>query len=170
MGETEPYSAIVLDIGLPKRDGLSVLRHWRVQNINTPVLILTARDSWRDKVDGLDNGADDYLTKPFIMPELVARVRALTRRSLGQADPILRVGDIEFDTRSKLVLQRGAQVFLTAQESSLLECLMLHADAVMSRAKLSEQIYRYDDERDSNTIEVFIPFVNRKSLDQYVET
>lgn len=162
LGESEPYELIILDLGLPKRDGISVLSGWRRQGLTIPVLILTARDSWREKVEGLDAGADDYLTKPFIIAELLARVRALLRRAAGQANPVLAVGDVEFDTRTKSALRNGAPVPLTAQEAKLLECLMLRPGVVMRRTDLAEQIYGYDESRDSNTIEVFIRRLRQK--------
>lgn len=162
LGETEPYDAIILDLGLPKMDGAAVLRKWRSDNISTPVLILTARDSWRDKVDGLDAGADDYVTKPFIMDEVLARVRALTRRAVGVASPVFKRGGVEFDSRSGSVTLGGKPVTLTAQETNVLSYLLHNADRVVSRTELSEHVYGYDAERDSNTIEVFIGRLRRK--------
>ena len=162
LGETEPYDTIILDLGLPKMDGAAVLRQWRAAGISTPVLILTARDSWRDKVDGLDAGADDYVTKPFIMDEVLARVRALTRRAVGAASPVFKRGPVEFDTRSGAVTLNGTPVILTAQETNVLSYLLHNADSVVSRTELSEHVYGYDGERDSNTIEVFIGRLRRK--------
>ncbi len=162
LGSTEPYDAIVLDLGLPKKDGHSVLRDWRESGVKAPVLILTARNSWRDKVEGLDSGADDYLTKPFQMDELLARLRALIRRSSGQANPVFRQGGLEFDTRSGRVTMHGVSVQLTAQETNVLGYLIAHRDKVVSRTELSEHVYGYDTERDSNTIEVFIGRLRRK--------
>ena len=170
LGETEPYDAIVLDLGLPKRDGLAVLRDWRKARVATPVLILTARDSWRDKVDGLDAGGDDYLAKPFAMAELLARLRALIRRAAGQADPVLRAGEVEFDTRAKAATRAGAPVALTAQESRVLEMLMLHAGRALSRTELSEHVYGYDGDRDSNTIEVFVRRLRAKLGADFITT
>ncbi len=162
LGETEPYDAIILDLGLPKIDGATVLRKWRASDVATPVLILTARDSWRDKVDGLDAGADDYVTKPFVMDEILARVRALTRRAAGAASPVFKRGPVEFDSRSGAVTLDGAPVTLTAQETNVLSYLLHNADGVVSRTELSEHVYGYDVERDSNTIEVFIGRLRRK--------
>lgn len=162
LGSTEPYDAIILDLGLPKKDGHSILRDWRESGVKSPVLILTARNSWRDKVAGLDSGADDYLTKPFQMDELLARLRALIRRSSGQANPIFKQGPLEFDTRSGRVMMDGVSVPLTAQETNVLAYLILNRDKVVSRTELSEHVYGYDTERDSNTIEVFIGRLRRK--------
>jgi len=162
LGETEPYDAIILDLGLPKIDGVTVLRKWRAAKIVTPVLILTARDSWRDKVEGLDAGADDYVTKPFVLDEILARVRALTRRAVGAASPVFTRGVVEFDTRSGSVTLEGKPVTLTAQETNVLAYLLHNADRVVSRTELSEHVYGYDGERDSNTIEVFIGRLRRK--------
>ncbi len=162
LGATEPYDAIVLDLGLPKKDGHAVLRDWRDAGVKAPVLILTARDSWRDKVQGLDSGADDYLTKPFQMDELLARLRALIRRSSGQPNPVFKQGGLEFDTRSGRVMLDGQSVQLTAQETNVLGYLIAHKDKVVSRTELSEHVYGYDTERDSNTIEVFIGRLRKK--------
>jgi two-component system OmpR family response regulator len=162
LGSTEPYDAIILDLGLPRKDGHSVLRDWREAGVKSPVLILTARNSWRDKVAGLDSGADDYLTKPFQMDELLARLRALIRRSTGQANPLFKQGPIEFDTRSGRVTLDGVSVALTAQETNVLGYLIMHREQVVSRTELSEHVYGYDTERDSNTIEVFIGRLRRK--------
>lgn len=164
LGETEPYDAIVLDLGLPVVDGASILRRWRAADITAPVLILTARDTWSDKVDGLDAGADDYLTKPFVMEELLARVRALIRRSVGQASPQLTAGPVALDTRTGRVTVDGRAVKLTAQEFKLLAYMMHHPTKVVSRTELTEHIYDQDFDRDSNTIEVFVNRV-RKKLD-----
>jgi two-component system OmpR family response regulator len=162
LGSTEPYDAIILDLGLPRKDGHSVLRDWREAGVKSPVLILTARNSWRDKVAGLDSGADDYLTKPFQMDELLARLRALIRRSTGQANPLFKQGPIEFDTRSGRVTLDAVSVALTAQETNVLGYLIMHREQVVSRTELSEHVYGYDTERDSNTIEVFIGRLRRK--------
>ncbi len=170
LGETEPYDAIILDLGLPKIDGASVLRKWRQADISTPVLILTARDSWRDKVDGLDAGADDYVTKPFVMDEILARVRALTRRAAGAASPVFRRGGVEFDTRSGAVTLDGKPVVLTAQETNVLSYLLHNAGGVVSRTELSEHVYGYDGDRDSNTIEVFIGRLRRKLGSEIIRT
>lgn len=164
LGETEPYDAIILDLGLPLVDGASVLRRWREADIAVPVLILTARDSWSDKVDGLDAGADDYLTKPFVMEELLARVRALIRRAAGQASPQMTAGPVTLDTRTGRVTVDGHAIKLTAQEFKLLAYMMHHPSKVVSRTELTEHIYDQDFDRDSNTIEVFVNRI-RKKLD-----
>lgn len=162
LGETEPYDAIILDLGLPVMDGRAVLEKWRADDIRTPVLILTARDSWSDKVAGLDSGADDYLTKPFKTEELLARLRALIRRSSGQASSELVAGPLRLDTRNGKVSLDGEPVKLTAQEYKLLSYLMHHPGEVVSRTELTEHIYDQDFDRDSNTIEVFVTRIRKK--------
>jgi two-component system OmpR family response regulator len=170
LGETENYDAVILDLGLPVLDGLSVLRHWRAGSRRMPVLVLTARDSWSDKVVGLDAGADDYLAKPFEMPELVARLRALIRRSSGNASSELSAGGVTLDTRSGRVTRDGAPVKLTAQEYKLLSYLMHHKGKVVSRTELIEHIYDQDFDRDSNTIEVFITRIRKKLGPELIST
>lgn len=162
LGATEPYDVIVLDLGLPRLDGMSVLRRWRAAGITTPVLILTARGSWREKVEGIDAGADDYLAKPFAAEELLARLRALIRRSSGHATTLLRHGGIELDTRSARVTLDGAPVTLTALEYRILAYLMHHQGRVVSQAELTEHVYAQDFDRDSNTIEVIVGRLRRK--------
>ena len=162
LGDTEPYDAIVLDLGLPVMDGISVLDKWRTDGRDMPVLILTARDAWSEKVAGLDAGADDYLTKPFKMEELLARVRALIRRSSGHASSELACGPVTLDTRSGKVFVDGEAVRLTAQEFKLLSYLMHHQGKVVSRTELTEHIYDQDFDRDSNTIEVFVNRIRKK--------
>ena len=162
LGDTEPYDAVVLDLGLPGLDGGSVLRRWRESGRDMPVLILTARDSWTDKREGLDAGADDYLTKPFIMEELLARLRALIRRSAGQATSRLDCGPLSLDTRSGKVVVEGRAIRLTAQEFKLLAYMMHHRGKVISRTELTEHIYNQDFDRDSNTIEEFVNRVRKK--------
>lgn len=164
LGDTEPYDAVLLDLGLPVMDGASVLKKWRADGREMPVLILTARDSWTDKVEGLDAGADDYLAKPFIFEELLARLRALIRRSAGQASSIMVVGPVQLDTRNGKVTVGGSAVKLTAQEFKLLSYLMHHDGKVISRTELTEHIYDQDFDKDSNTIEVFVNRI-RKKLD-----
>ncbi len=164
LGDTESYDAVILDLGLPIMDGASILKKWRGDGREMPVLVLTARDSWTDKVEGLDAGADDYLTKPFIMEELLARLRALIRRSAGIASATLSCGPVLLDTRSSRVSVNGTAVKLTAQEFKLLSYLMHHGGKVISRTELTEHIYDQDFDRDSNTIEVFVNRV-RKKLD-----
>ncbi|MFG1317741.1 response regulator transcription factor [Xanthobacter autotrophicus] len=164
LGETEPYDAIVLDIGLPKLDGISVLERWRRAGKVTPVLILTARDRWSDKVQGFDAGADDYVAKPFHMEEVLARLRALLRRASGHASAEMTCGPVRLDTRSGRVTVEGNAVKLTSHEYRLLSYLMHHAGRVVSRGELVEHLYDQDFDRDSNTIEVFVGRL-RKKLD-----
>ncbi len=162
LGATENYDAVVLDLGLPEIDGLTVLDRWRKEGRKMPVLVLTARDSWSDKVAGLDAGADDYLAKPFQTEELIARLRALIRRAAGVASSELDAGDIRLDTRSGKVTKAGEPVKLTAQEYKLLSYLMHHKGKVVSRTELIEHIYDQDFDRDSNTIEVFVTRIRKK--------
>lgn len=162
MGSTEPYSLVVLDIGLPERDGISVLKKWREEDVDAAVLILTARDGWSDRVDGLDAGADDYMTKPFQVVELNARVRAMLRRRSNHRSPVFRSGQITFDTRSKQVAIGGVPVSLTAQELAVLSYLFHNAGRMISRTELSEQIYDYNSDPDSNTISVFVNRLRKK--------
>lgn len=162
LGDTEPYDAAILDLGLPKRDGLSVLRAWRAAGRSFPVLILTARGSWREKVEGIDAGADDYLAKPFATEELLARLRALLRRAGGHADPILRSGGIELDTRTARVTLNGASVALTALEYRILAYLMHRPGRIVSQSELTEHVYAQDFDRDSNTIEVLVGRLRKK--------
>jgi len=169
LGETENYDAIVLDLGLPEIDGLTVLDRWRKQGKTTPVLVLTARDSWSDKVAGPDAGADDYVAKPFQTEELIARLRALIRRASGNASSELIAGDVRLDTRSGKVTLAGDPVKLTAQEYKLLSYLLHHKGKIVSRTELIEHIYDQDFDRDSNTIEVFVTRL-RKKLGQDVIT
>ena len=162
MGSTETYDAIVLDLGLPEIDGLTVLDRWRKEGRTAPVLVLTARDSWSDKVAGLDAGADDYVAKPFQTEELIARLRALIRRASGNASAELNAGDIRLDTRSGKVTRGGTPIKLTAQEYKLLSYLLHHKGKVVSRTELIEHIYDQDFDRDSNTIEVFVTRIRKK--------
>ncbi|MCW2317930.1 two component transcriptional regulator, winged helix family [Rhodoblastus acidophilus] len=162
LGDTEPYDAVVLDIGLPKLDGISVLSAWRKAGRATPVLILTARDGWTEKVQGFDAGADDYVAKPFHMEELLARLRALLRRATGHASNELVCGPVRLDTRASRVLVNGAAVKLTSHEFRLLSYLMHHAGRVVSRTEIVEHLYDQDFDRDSNTIEVFVGRLRKK--------
>ena len=170
LGETEPFDAVVLDLGLPVVDGLTVLRRWREAGRTVPVLILTARDSWHDKVTGIDAGADDYLAKPFHQEELLARLRALIRRAQGLASPLLQCGGLALDTRSGRVTWRGQPVSLTSHEYRLLAYLMHRPGTVVSRTELTEHLYAQDADRDSNTIEVFIGRLRRKLPAEVIET
>jgi two-component system OmpR family response regulator len=169
-GDSEAYDAVVLDLGLPLLDGLSVLRRWRDAGRTMPVLILTARDNWNEKVAGIDAGADDYLTKPFHTEELLARVRGLIRRAAGQAAPVLRCGELALDTRSGRVTLGGQAVTLTSHEFKVLDYLMHRPGAVVSRMELIEHIYAQDFDRDSNTIEVFVWRLRKKLPPGLIET
>ncbi|MFN7122141.1 MAG: response regulator transcription factor [Hydrogenophaga sp.] len=170
LGDTEAFDAVVLDLGLPVLDGLSVLKRWRNAGRGVPVLILTARDNWNEKVAGIDAGADDYLTKPFHMEELLARLRALIRRAGGLASPLLQCGELALDTRSGRVTLQGQTVALTSHEYKVLEYLMHRPGAVVSRTELTEHIYAQDFERDSNTIEVFVGRLRKKLPAALIET
>ena len=170
LGESEPYDAIILDMGLPKADGVSVLQKWRRAGIKTPVIILTARDRWSDKVDGFDAGADDYVTKPFHMEELMARVRALLRRAAGHATSQIACGPVTLDTRSGRVFVDGNPIKLTSHEYRLLSYLMHHTGRVVSRAELPEHLYDQDFDRDSNTIEVFVGRLRKKLAVDLIQT
>lgn len=169
-GETEPYDAVVLDIGLPQMDGITVLRKWRATGRTMPVLILTARDTWHEKVAGIDAGADDYLTKPFHMEELLARLRALIRRAAGHASTELVCGPLTLDTRSSRVSVDGATLTLTSHEYRVLAYLMHHQGEIVSRGALTEHIYAQDFDRDSNTVEVFIARLRKKLPPGLIET
>ncbi len=170
LGQDELYDAVVLDLGLPKVDGLTLLRRWREAGRAMPVLILTARGSWHEKVLGIDSGADDYMAKPFRMEELLARLRALIRRSSGQLNPELRCGAIVLDPRSGKVTMEGAEVKLTSHEFRVLSYLMHHRDRVVSQGELTEHIYAQSFDRDSNTLEVFIARLRRKLGPSLIET
>lgn len=162
LGDTEPYDAVVLDIGLPKMDGITVLEQWRQAGRLMPVLILTARDRWSDKVQGFDAGADDYVAKPFHMEELLARLRALIRRTTGHATNELTCGPVLLDARAGRVLVDGNPIRLTSHEYRLLAYLMHHPGKVVSRTELIEHLYDQDFDRDSNTIEVFVGRLRKK--------
>ena len=162
LGETEPYDAVILDLGLPGIDGVSILTNWRRAARKMPVLILTARDRWSDKVQGFDAGADDYLAKPFHMEELLARIRALLRRATGHATSELVSGAIRLDTRSGRVSVDGTPIKLTSHEYRLLSYLMHHSGRIVSRGELTEHLYDQDFDRDSNTIEVFVGRLRKK--------
>ena len=169
-GETEDFDAVVLDLGLPMLDGLTLLKRWRAGGRTMPVLILTARDGWHEKVSGIDAGADDYLTKPFHMEELLARLRALIRRAQGLASPLLQCGDVTLDTRSGRVSVNGQAVTLTSHEYKVLAYLMHRPDTVVSRTELNEHIYGSNSDPDSNTIEVFMMRLRKKLPPQLIET
>ncbi len=170
LGETEPYDIVILDIGLPKMDGISVLEQWRRAERNMPVILLTARDRWSDKVQGMDAGADDYLAKPFHMEELLARIRAQVRRLSGHARSEIEVGPLRLDTKTARVSMGGQPVKLTSHEYRLLAYLMHHNERVVSRTELVEHLYDQDFDRDSNTIEVFIGRLRRKIPPEMIKT
>ena len=170
LGESEPYDAVVLDLGLPKMDGVSVLEQWRRANITTPVLILTARGAWSEKVAGFDAGADDYLTKPFHTEELLARLRALVRRAAGHAAPSLSCGGLRLDPRAARASVNGEPLRLTSLEYRLLHYLMMHQGRVIGRSELVEHLYDQDFDRDSNTIEVFVGRLRKKIGQDRIET
>jgi two-component system OmpR family response regulator len=169
-GDTEDYIAIVLDLGLPKMDGLSVLKRWRANGRHMPVLVLTARGSWAERVDGIDAGADDYLPKPFRMEELLARLRSIVRRSAGHATSVVSVGDVILDERQMKVSLRGVPIALSPLEYRLVAFLLLHRGRVVSQQELSENIYGQDDAHDSNAIEVLIGRVRKKLGPDFIET
>ena len=170
LGDTEPYDTVVLDIGLPKMDGISVLEQWRRDGKTMPVLILTARDRWSDKVAGIDAGADDYVAKPFHIEEVLARIRALVRRAAGHATAEIECGPVRLDTRAGRVTVEGNPIKLTSHEYRLLAYLMHHRGRVVSRTELVEHLYDQDFDRDSNTIEVFIGRLRKKLGVNIIET
>ncbi len=168
--ETQPFDAVILDLGLPQMDGITVLKKWRAAGRAMPVLILTARDNWHEKVAGIDAGADDYLTKPFHMEELLARLRALIRRASGHASAELTCGPLVLDTRSGRVMLAGQALSLTSHEFRVLDYLMHHRNEIVSRSDLIEHIYAQDFDRDSNTVEVFIARLRKKLPHGLIET
>jgi len=170
MGKEETFDVAILDLGLPKLDGISVLKGWRLARKKLPVIILTARDNWSEKVSGIDAGADDYLTKPFHMEELLARIRSVIRRTAGHSSPVLSIKGLLLDTRSSKVSLDGHPITLTAHEFKLLEYLMHHPNEVIDRATLGEHIYAYNEDPDSNTIEVFIARLRKKIPEGLIET
>ena len=170
LGRTEGYDAVVLDLGLPKVDGLTVLRRWRESGIATPVLVLTARGSWHEKVQGIDGGADDYMAKPFEIEEVLARLRALIRRASGQVTPEIRIGTLVLDPRGARVTLGGIPVKLTSHEFRVLSYLMHHHGRIVSQGELTEHIYSQGFDRDSNTVEVFVARLRRKLGGSFIET
>lgn len=170
LGDTEPYDAVILDIGLPVKDGISVLEEWRRDHKKMPVLILTARDRWSDKVQGIDAGADDYVAKPFHMEEVLARIRALVRRSAGIASNEIEIGPVRLDTAGSKVTVDGMAVKLTSHEYRLLSYMMHHNQKVISRTELTEHLYDQDFDRDSNTIEVFVGRLRKKLPNDFIQT
>ncbi len=170
LGDTEPYDAVVLDIGLPQMDGLSVLEAWRREGRTMPVLLLTARDRWSDKVQGIDAGADDYVAKPFHMEEILARLRALVRRAAGHASNEITAGAVRLDVRAGKVTVDGKAIKMTSHEFRLLSYLMHHKGKVISRTELTEHLYDQDFDRDSNTIEVFVGRLRKKLPGECIQT
>lgn len=170
LGDTEPYDTVILDLGLPKLDGLSLLQKWRNADNQVPVLVLTSRDTWREKVNGLRSGADDYMAKPFKTEEIMARVEALIRRSSGHANPLLKCGRLELEPVTARVSLDGVPVNLTALEYRALQYLMQKHGGVVSKSELSEHIYGQDLERDSNVIEVLINHLRHKLEPALIET
>jgi len=170
LAATERYDAVVLDLGLPKIDGLTLLRRWRDAGLDVPVLVLTARGSWHEKVQGIDGGADDYVAKPFRIEEVLARLRALIRRASGQLTPELRCGALVLDPRAAKVTLNGTPVRLTSHEFRVLSYLMHHRGRVVSQTELTEHIYAEHANRDSNTVEVFIARLRRKLGASFIET
>jgi two-component system OmpR family response regulator len=170
LGDTEPYDAVILDIGLPLMDGISILENWRRDGRKMPVLLLTARDRWSEKVAGIDAGADDYVTKPFHVEEVLARIRALIRRSAGIASSEIEWGALRLDTKQSKVTVDGAVIKLTSHEFRLLSYLLHHQGKVISRTELVEHLYDQDFDRDSNTIEVFVGRLRKKLKLDIIET
>lgn len=171
LGDVEPFDAVVLDLGLPRRPGLDVLRHWRQRGNRVPVLVLTARDAWHERVDGLKAGADDYLGKPFHTPELIARVEALIRRSVGRAGEPLAVAGITLDEERQVAVDpAGAEQALTGVEFRLLRYFMLHPGKVLSKSRLTEHVYDGDDDKESNVIEVYVKRLRQKLGQDIIQT
>jgi DNA-binding response OmpR family regulator len=169
-GATEDYTAIVLDLGLPKMDGLSVLKRWRAEGRRTPVLILTARGSWAERVDGIDSGADDYLPKPFQVEELLSRLRAIIRRAAGQAASVVSVGNVTLDERQMRVSVRGVPIALSPLEYRVVAYLMMRRGRVVSPMELDENVYGQGEEHGSNALEVLVGRVRRKLGTALIET
>lgn len=170
LGSTEEFSAIVLDLGLPSLDGLSILKRWRKEGITTPVIVLSARGTWAERVEGIDAGADDYLPKPFAMEELLARLRAITRRSTGVSTSIVETGDIRLDMRTSTTFRHGVQVNLTPLEFRLLHHLLVNRDRQVSKEELAEQLYAVNHEREVNAIEALVSRVRRKLGSDVIES
>lgn len=170
LGDTEEYTAVLLDLGMPRMDGLSILRRWRENNREFPVLILTARGNWAERVEGIDAGADDYLTKPFRMEELLARLRAIIRRSAGQSSPLITAGQLRIDTRIRSLSINGNPVDVTPMEYRCISYLALHRDRVVSQMELTEQLYAQDFDRDSNSVEVLVGRLRKKIGPNIIKT
>jgi two-component system, OmpR family, response regulator len=170
LGDTEDYAAIILDLGLPKMDGLALLKRWRHAGRSTPILILTARSTWAERVEGINAGADDYLGKPFIMEELLSRLRAIVRRSTGHASSVITIGNIALDQAQMKVTAQGVPIALSLLEYRLFAYLVLHQGRVVSRTELTEQVYAQDYEHDSNVLEVLVGRVRKKLGSNLIET
>jgi two-component system, OmpR family, response regulator len=169
-GDTEDYDAAILDLGLPKIDGLAVLKRWRANGRHFPVVVLTARGAWTERVEGIDAGADDYLPKPFEVDELLARLRAVLRRTAGQSSPVLTSGEVTLDTRKMRVTARGVPVPVSPLEYRLLAYLMHHAGRVVPTTELADHLYDLDHDRDSNAVEVIVARLRRKLATPLIET
>lgn len=170
LGNTEPYDAVVLDLGLPQRPGLEVLRNWRTRGNAVPVVILTARDTWQEKVDGFKAGADDYLAKPFHLEELTARVSAIIRRRHGEAAGGIQAAGLLLDEERQTVIHDGKSIGLTGTEFRLLRYFMLHPGKILSKTELTEHVYDFDSDRDSNVIEVYIRRLREKLGADVIQT
>jgi DNA-binding response OmpR family regulator len=162
LGDTEEFAAVILDLGLPKMDGLTVLRRWRSEGRNMPVIVLTARGSWLERVEGIDAGADDYLPKPFQMEELVARLHAVLRRTARQATNTLKIGKLTIDHRRKVVAANGIPLDLTPLEFRLLACFIMRPEAIISASELLDQLYGHDHDKDANVLEALLGRLRRK--------
>jgi two-component system, OmpR family, response regulator len=161
-GDTEDFSAVILDLGLPTMDGLTVLKRWRKEGRSMPVIVLTARGSWKERVEGIDAGADDYLPKPFQIEELIARLHAVMRRTAGQASNTMTIGPVTVDSRRKIVTVNGASVDLTPLEFRLLSCLAFRSGAVVSSVELLDHLYGHDHDKEVNVLEVLLGRLRRK--------
>jgi DNA-binding response OmpR family regulator len=170
LGDTEDYGAVILDLGLPGMDGLAVLKRWRANGRHMPVLILTARGSWAERVDGIDAGADDYLPKPFRMEELLARLRSIVRRSAGHGSSIITAGEITLDERQMKVTRRGVPITLSPLEYRLVAHLLRNRGRVVSQQEIDENVYGHGEEHDSNTLEVLVGRVRKKLGTDAIET
>lgn len=169
-GDTEDYSAVILDLGLPRLDGLTILKRWRENGRGMPILILTSRDTWAERVEGINSGADDYLPKPFKIEELLARLRAIVRRSAGLFAPVITIGPLSLDTRQMRLTRDGAPINLTPQEYRLLSYLMHHSGRVVPQSELMEQLFSHDCDKNSNAIEVLVGRVRKKIGLNCIET
>ena len=170
LGSTEDFTAIILDLGLPKLDGLSILKRWRKEDVTTPVIVLSARGTWAERVEGIDAGADDYLPKPFAMEELLARLRAITRRNAGISASVVECGNLKLDLRTSTTFKSGVQINLTPLEFRLLNHLVTNRERQVSKEELAEQLYAVNHEREVNAIEALVSRVRRKLGAQTIES